>query len=1422
MIQANRAKTPKAVSDKRTNPRFTVDELNQMDIDEVRDRFLNTRYDNRTPVQQVFDLLDLPRNVIANLATGAVGSDLGSEQAKRGEYGAFGLPKITTSDALRNMGVENRAALAIGGFVGDVAFDPLTYVGPAGWGAKVGNVALRSGGKRALREGVKAASIGGLSAVRDDAVRNVLTAAGVTDDLRDAGKIGELVYGPATSGKVGKALSYVGGEEDFAGGVFNQFARKAKTAENAAEHAQIDAIQNFIGKYGRGTGGGVRIGQGGSEIAHIPFTDVTLQVPGFTQTAKSSLAQLARAKDLERAADILGTASPEAATTLGKAQSHLNAIRDELFAPRPIMTAEPLGPPDPAAFGPPSPSAMRAQAEITREKVESYANAIADLVNSEAPTALSGANPNTVQRLGELYEEAAVLRDRANALAAYAARDGAPDADAVRSAAQLAIESAERYRGMIGGALRPILTSDEMGMVELAKQAVGTSIDQVGASLFGRMGVATDSMFGESSIPSQWMDSVDRTHRSLFGAKGGTARNKLAELQYRAKGGSLRAGIEDAKGIHREISDLMAEARVPATQIDGVTELATLYAYEQAAKRLGLSLDETIPLKYVENGKLVDGERLRALTKLTSALKGADQSFHAKLQEIVARGVENIAQRGDAALEDFLINYQIPGFIPNVATVQARAALRAKRAAGLAFEEHGLAAGSLPKESFQKRRMSYVYQFEDPDNPGNWLEFLEMDRGLVGMSSDALGRIAREDPARLAAMQDRIATIKKYMKLEEAGKAPAPKPADLFQLNKWAADGRFGPLSIGAEHNFFETSWPTIVGQYTAMSERAQARADGVKFLAKHSLPIDSNTFLKLVSQHGANKDFKLPGGGTGHIRMVNSSFGEQIPVLRANGQSWRPLSTKMAEYAENPLIASMWEVAGTRVLPEVLAEKFEDFAKVFTDDNLNALLRGVEGATSAFRTTTLALHPSWTIFDIVGSMANAAAGGVSIPKMLARLPDAIRAKMAEHNPARIAALSVDTPMGKLTGEDALRLFQKDSIAFDRNLPSAMGMNMIDKGLWSLPSNAKESGSYLEDLKTGFSSAVKSDHAWAMEAYGRSLTKPGAAAWGGARIAWDRLNRHLFVPAIKANSFVNDAMRGAALLALMDDGHDAASAADKLRRTMFDYHDMTHFERKYMRTVFPFYSWMRNNIPYQMHMLLQRPAFFSLAPKAQAALEEAIAGEQRVPMGLRPSWMRSQLATQIGDNPDSRFAFMLGNSLPQNEIVNILQGAVGFDGAQEMLHYFGSSLNPLISAPLQIGGKQEYFSGRQIGPVGKGDVTVPEFLTSLVRPVAEAKKIGEAAGRSGTEAVGRALVGGRLQGFDQGRITSSRARELREEAEGFRRAITRQQARGEDSTQSRVKLLKIYEEAMRLGLGDEVQVPSWAKKTFAQLSGGEQ
>lgn len=1387
LVAANRAKTPPQAMGKRTNPRMTIEELNQQDPDELRDRFLNTRYDTRTPVQQVLDLIDLPRNVIANIAFHGAANDA----AAKGDYAAFGLPKVTVSDALKNAGVTNRVALGLGGFLGDVVTDPLTYVGPAGWGAELGGVGLRSGGKALLKKATREAAVGGIEAVSDPLAKGVLRAAGVAEGPSAIQDVRKLVQGDASKSIAEKVFAPLGGETTSTGGVFAKYGQMGKHAENVAEHPNIDAVQNFIAQYGRGTGGGIKIGQGGSEIAHIPFTDKTLQVPGFTSQAARSLAALHLARDRELS-NVFG-ATEKGNNAVGMVKPIIDQMRGEMMGAHDTSAAATILGADDAE--------RVANTATFADSMTQKADQIAQIVRDSTPEKITGLNANGVAHLGELYREAESMRDLADGWRKASAATGPEAADAYGQV----VDAAQRYRALIGGTLRTHIDPKTLAASEQIKNMLGTDDHTVGITALGSLKGALGNLFGHDSPVVNWVDNADRAVRNKFGIRSGEYPKRVADINYRANSGAIEQGGEVMGRFTTGIKGLMQQHGIPVSSYDDVAALSSIYAYQAAAQRLGVPLKDALFLKEVKNGKLVPGalmERMNALMKVMRE-KGAGREFHQGLKQIADQAAQELEAFGTKEQGAYQLNHMLSFYIPNVPKIETQLTLRGKKGS-LAWESKAVSDHPVPRQAFQIQRSTNIYQFQDPKT-GEWKQFrhLDIDRAKVG--PDRMQIIERSNPKAANELKELQDTIAAYEALGD--KAPPSRPSDFFSVNKAAAEGKLGALSIDPGKDFFEPSLPMWMGQRAASHERSMANAE-LASLMNHAGIMNSDQFLNIVGKVGESaKTIKLPGGTELHVRTVKSPFGGDIPIMYGNGESFRPLSRAMAGHADNPMISALWDAGKDMVLPEKLADLIEQKALAFKDENLAGLLSAMDKATGAFRSVTL-LHPSWMIFDVIGNFANAASGDINLAHMLDELKQGINVKRAEMDPRRVADLVVKLPTGELRGQEALDYYKKVG-ALDRNFPANMGAALTTSGATGLPSQFNRVG-LIPDLKT--------DHAYNLARNSGLLGKPGAAAASGMSLGWDRINRYVLSPWVRTNGFVNDAMRVAAHNALLRQGHDSAAATDKMRRALFDYSDLTHFERKYMRNIFPFWSWMRNNLPYQMSLLFQRPSYIAAAPKVQKALEEAIAGEQQVPMGLRPNWMRQSLATQIGSDPDSRMAYMLGNSLPQTELYNVIQGIMGAKGAQETLHYFGSALNPVVGAPLQLGAGQEYFSGRQIGSdIGQGDISTGEFLGNLVRPVAEVGRIADAARRSPVEAVGRAFIGGRLQGFSEQRVTSSRGRDLRDSAESVRRAITRAEAQGKSSVAQRARLLQIYGEATRLGLEQEVRVPRWAKNALPQM-----
>ena len=301
-VESNRRNTPQAAIEKRAAPRYSIAELNEMDMEALRDRFEKLPpLDERPGIMRVLDVIDLPRNLVANALTSIFMPEARQRVIERGEFGAFGLPRVMGSDVLKSMGIENRVVNAIAGFGIDILTDPLSYIG-----APIGGLAVRAGkgstavfgrtGQKALMGGLKQVEKGGIGSIQDATVRELFqtTAArhGLTDlsgaELRSE-LAGRLIG--KRGGGVRKTADIVLGTAGSGGDLATLISRTVNNTDDALEAAQIGAVKKFAEQFTLNKG--IRLGgaNAGSALAHIPFTDVTMYTPAWTKSGKQAVLQ---------------------------------------------------------------------------------------------------------------------------------------------------------------------------------------------------------------------------------------------------------------------------------------------------------------------------------------------------------------------------------------------------------------------------------------------------------------------------------------------------------------------------------------------------------------------------------------------------------------------------------------------------------------------------------------------------------------------------------------------------------------------------------------------------------------------------------------------------------------------------------------------------------------------------------------------------------------------------------------------------------------------------------------------------------------------------------------------------------------------------------------------------------------------------
>ena len=165
------------------------------------------------------------------------------------------------------------------------------------------------------------------------------------------------------------------------------------------------------------------------------------------------------------------------------------------------------------------------------------------------------------------------------------------------------------------------------------------------------------------------------------------------------------------------------------------------------------------------------------------------------------------------------------------------------------------------------------------------------------------------------------------------------------------------------------------------------------------------------------------------------------------------------------------------------------------------------------------------------------------------------------------------------------------------------------------------------------------------------------------------------------------------------DAHAMQEAAASVKKYLFDYEDLTPFERDILKSVIPFYTWMRKNIPLQIESMFtkslykDRGLWYMQIPKIKNNLEQI---SQEFEGVYEPDYYEEMFATRLPIKKKGKATYLNPN-LPFQDL-----NRMGWDD-------FVGSLTPAIKLPMELTGKRpySYFLGREIErfPGEKDEVT---------------------------------------------------------------------------------------------------------------------
>lgn len=182
----------------------------------------------------------------------------------------------------------------------------------------------------------------------------------------------------------------------------------------------------------------------------------------------------------------------------------------------------------------------------------------------------------------------------------------------------------------------------------------------------------------------------------------------------------------------------------------------------------------------------------------------------------------------------------------------------------------------------------------------------------------------------------------------------------------------------------------------------------------------------------------------------------------------------------------------------------------------------------------------------------------------------------------------------------------------------------------------------------------------------------------------DPFNTKEFLPykiGSKVATYSDNINRLVQFKALLKMGKTPYEASEIVRKYMFDYSDLTTFEKRVMKRIFPYYTYMRKNIPMMSKEFLDNPEKMQMIAKIHNGIDGMTSDEDHIgeqeKMGFAQDWLQMpfNLGSMNGQEP-----VLLNPAMPYMQLGDIsMEGDIG-----EQAKTLFSQSAPMLKVPIEL------------------------------------------------------------------------------------------------------------------------------------------
>ncbi len=247
------------------------------------------------------------------------------------------------------------------------------------------------------------------------------------------------------------------------------------------------------------------------------------------------------------------------------------------------------------------------------------------------------------------------------------------------------------------------------------------------------------------------------------------------------------------------------------------------------------------------------------------------------------------------------------------------------------------------------------------------------------------------------------------------------------------------------------------------------------------------------------------------------------------------------------------------------------------------------------------------------------------------------------------------------------------------------GHNIAYNGMYLGGAKAEQVGETMKNLRSNTydpwveratrAGAVKQDAGALKQSLADSFNKPANIA----SQTWDKM-KYAFHGALWD---ADKGMRTSIFRQAVEGGATDTAAAAKANNYLVNYNNLTPFEQKVMTRVFPFYNWMKGNMPLQAEQWINSTPKQMLFEHAKDALSQSLSGTDT---------HDGKINTSVGVGPKQ--IQMVDPYAPVDEPAKV--------GREGILPFLYARMNPLIKEAIAQITNKAYFPTKALAPSGKG------------------------------------------------------------------------------------------------------------------------